>query len=756
MTEFYNLNSQSIINDFENEMYISHIYDNALNHFINMEFKFLSDNTDYIYLSIYQSYSDLPFLFSKRLFYLLSNNKEKLYKYVYIKTISLIFLGSLEDKIKFLFDYLAFENEIINKKDIHIFFNNIILDLSSNYEKYEDDLNKYINYIFSLTNSKDKINYEEFKNILSNHDSGIYYIFYLYFSHYKSFNVEILNFLNSLININQRKNIKYSSPTKSCLDSSTTISDFLIENDNSNISPKKRHILRKSSAFKITKKEILLTKNIQISFYQILKDIFLNQKNNFSLYLNHYNYNELKDINEEDYYSDNESLNELNEFENEFIQIISNTCNLSDIKSTIITESTNNSPTITSKTKECKLKKKRNSISSINSKSIFTDLNEYESILVYFKINNEDKNYFYTLISNYLFLFNNKKIILIPCKRLFLEEKKNVKFKSNEYYNLEFISCINDLNFCFYFEDKYKLSLFKTIFHSKQNLPSMTDVYKIYDNKIIGKGNFSKVYLCKKYSNNKIYCMKEINRDFNNESNQLFNRKILNKEIDISKNFLKKKNNSSIIHCEDIFETKDKVYITFTYYKQGNLNYFLDKYYESPIQNINNERLITIDNILKQLISIFKYIEKFGITHRDIKPDNILISYNSKKDFKLHLTDFGFSNIGLYNQKMDGCLGTLIFTAPEIIITDFYYRNVDTWSLGILAFLLLFDITPFDINNEDDDINSVKKKIIQNKFNFPYNRIDKNELDIKIRKFIKKCLVKDKNKRPRISEIEYI
>ena len=353
-------------------------------------------------------------------------------------------------------------------------------------------------------------------------------------------------------------------------------------------------------------------------------------------------------------------------------------------------------------------------------------------------------------------MFNNKKIILIPCKRLFLEEKKNVKFKSNEYYNLEFTSCINDLKFCFYFEDKYKLSLFKTIFHSKQNLPSMTDVYKIYDNKIIGKGNFSKVYLCKKYSNNKIYCMKEINRDFNNESNQLFNRKILNKEIDISKNFLKKKNNSSIIHCEDIFETKDKVYITFTYYKQGNLNYFLDKYYESPIQNINNERLITIDNILKQLISIFKYIEKFGITHRDIKPDNILISYNSKKDFKLHLTDFGFSNIGLYNQKMDGCLGTLIFTAPEIIITDFYYRNVDTWSLGILAFLLLFDITPFDINNEDDDINSVKKKIIQNKFNFPYNRIDKNELDIKIRKFIKKCLVKDKNKRPRISEIEYI
>ena len=755
MTDFYNLNSQSIINDFENVMYISNIYDNALNYFVNMEFNFLSDNTDYIYLSVYQSYSNIPFLFSKRFFYLLSNNKEKLYKDVYRKTISLIFFGNLEDKIKFLFDYLAFENETINKKDIEIFLNNIILDLSSNYEKYEDDLNKYIDYIFSLTKSKDKINYEEFKNILLNHDCGIYYIFYLYFSYYQKVNIEILNFINSFLNIYQKKTIKYTSPNKSCLDSSTTVSDFLIENEISNFSPKKRHILRKTSAFKFSKKELLLSKQIQKYFYQILTELFTKQKNNLSLYLNQNNDidNELEDINEDDY-SDNESLNDLNDFENEIIEMKSNNFNSSEIKSTLITESINNSPSIFSKNKQNKSKLKRNSICSNNSKSIFTDLNEFESILVLFNSNKQVKNYFYTLFNNYLFLFNNKSIILIPIKRLFFEEK-NIDKKPNEYFNLEFTSCINDLKFCFYFEDKDKLSLFIKNFQSKQNIPSMTETYKIFDNKIIGKGTFSTVYLCKKYSNNKIYCMKEINRDFNNETNYIFNRKILNKEIDICKNFLKKINNSSIIHCEDIFETKEKVYITFTYYKQGNLNYFLNKYYGSPIQNINNERLIAIDTILKQLISILKYIEKFGITHRDIKPDNILITYESKKNFELHLIDFGFSNIGLYNQNMEGCLGTILFTAPEIMMAENYYRNVDTWSMGILAFLLLFDIPPFDINN-DDDINSVKIKIIQNKFKFLYHRIDKNELDIKIRKFIKECLVKDKNKRPRISEIEYI
>ena len=32
----------------------------------------------------------------------------------------------------------------------------------------------------------------------------------------------------------------------------------------------------------------------------------------------------------------------------------------------------------------------------------------------------------------------------------------------------------------------------------KQNLPSVTDSYELYKNKIIGKGTFSSVYLCKK------------------------------------------------------------------------------------------------------------------------------------------------------------------------------------------------------------------------------------------------------------------
>ena len=59
----------------------------------------------------------------------MSNNKQNLCKNVFMKIISLIYLGSIDEKVKFLFDYLSFENEMINKNDLSIFLNNLVLDL---------------------------------------------------------------------------------------------------------------------------------------------------------------------------------------------------------------------------------------------------------------------------------------------------------------------------------------------------------------------------------------------------------------------------------------------------------------------------------------------------------------------------------------------------------------------------------------------------------------------------------------------------
>ena len=746
MSNQLNSNSQSFIQFFENSIFIPNIYDNALNFFFKLEFNFLSCNSDYIDLITFQSYLDIPFLFSKRLFNVFSNNKKILSKDNFIKYLSIIFFGFVEEKIKFLFTFLSFKNELINKNDLKIFLNNLILDLSSNFDNYEKDLEEYIDYIFSFSNLKDNLNYEEFKIILTNYDSGLFYIFYVIFFNYKKFNYEILSFLNNYLIKQTKKNTTQITFSKTNLDCSTTITNSEIHFEIDNTNSIKKIPQRKTSTFKTTKKEINVIKKIQNNLLSIFKNIFpkINLSNDSEKLLKIYN--------EENEYSDDDSLNELNNFEKDIIDIKTNSFS-EEIKNSLITESAF-SPT-TNKSKISNKFKTQITLSSSNSKFNNNDLNEYDSILVQFKSSNQIQHFHYVLFTGFFILFTHKKIFLIPYKRLYNNDLIDIKIKDNDFLCLEFISCINDFSFCLYFDNTFKLSYFQNTFLPKQNILYLNESYQLYEKKIIGKGKFSKVYLCQKYSNNQIYCIKEIERDFKCETPYKLNKKIINKEIDICEHFLKKINNNSIIHCEDVFETKDKVYIVFNYYNQGNLNDFFQKYYCFSLHSMNNERIIKIDNILNQLISTLKYIEKFGITHRDIKPENILVSFNSNLDLKIHLIDFGFADFGLYNQEMNSCLGTLVFTAPEIIMANFYYRNIDTWSLGILSFYLLFDNLPFDITNEDD-VDSVKRKILQNKFSFPYNRIENNKYDKKIRKLILLCLIKENNKRPRISNIEYV
>ena len=100
-------------------------------------------------------------------------------------------------------------------------------------------------------------------------------------------------------------------------------------------------------------------------------------------------------------------------------------------------------------------------------------------ILFFFKLKTI-KRFIFFIIFYFLFLFKHKKIILIPYKRLFVDQKENIKIKLIKYYCFEFYSSINEFSFYLYFDDKFKLCLFNNMF--KQNLPSITDSYELYKN----------------------------------------------------------------------------------------------------------------------------------------------------------------------------------------------------------------------------------------------------------------------------------
>jgi serine/threonine protein kinase len=112
-------------------------------------------------------------------------------------------------------------------------------------------------------------------------------------------------------------------------------------------------------------------------------------------------------------------------------------------------------------------------------------------------------------------------------------------------------------------------------------------------------------------------------------------------------------------------------------------------------------------DILSQVTLAIKYLHSNGIVHRDIKPDNIGISYYNGK-LVAKLLDFGFSDVTISMAEVltEPC-GTIYFCAPEIMKRK-YNLNVDIWSLGIVMCYLFYGKIPFKLAK---DVNDFKKRL---------------------------------------------
>lgn len=90
--------------------------------------------------------------------------------------------------------------------------------------------------------------------------------------------------------------------------------------------------------------------------------------------------------------------------------------------------------------------------------------------------------------------------------------------------------------------------------------------------------------------------------------------------------------------------------------------------------------------ILKEVLFAINFIHKKQRIHRDIKSDNVLISF----DGRIKLCDLGLS-AQLLNERQfrSTIVGTPAWIAPEIASGSRYDKKVDIWSFGILAIELI-------------------------------------------------------------------
>lgn len=100
-----------------------------------------------------------------------------------------------------------------------------------------------------------------------------------------------------------------------------------------------------------------------------------------------------------------------------------------------------------------------------------------------------------------------------------------------------------------------------------------------------------------------------------------------------------------------------------------------------------------------QLATALFYLHSFGIAHRDLKPENILMA-SDEDTSDLKIVDFGLSKIIGPNESSLDPFGTLSYVAPEVLLQKPYGKEVDLWSLGVITYLMLSRVLPFD--DEDD------------------------------------------------------
>lgn len=88
------------------------------------------------------------------------------------------------------------------------------------------------------------------------------------------------------------------------------------------------------------------------------------------------------------------------------------------------------------------------------------------------------------------------------------------------------------------------------------------------------------------------------------------------------------------------------------------------------------------------------------------------------------IVDFGLSKIIGPSESSTDPFGTLSYVAPEVLSQKPYGKEVDIWSLGVITYLILCSVLPFD----DEDDREIARQTIQDApdFNFsPWDQISK-------------------------------
>jgi calcium-dependent protein kinase len=174
-------------------------------------------------------------------------------------------------------------------------------------------------------------------------------------------------------------------------------------------------------------------------------------------------------------------------------------------------------------------------------------------------------------------------------------------------------------------------------------------------------------------------------------------------EIKNEINILKSLSHPNIVKIYEFFDTAVDYYIVTEYCKKGELFEYINNKY--------SERQLAV--LFYQVFSGLCYLHEKKILHRDLKLENLMISEIEKdintgeEYFWMKIIDFGTAKIFERKKKEKEIIGSSYYIAPEVLKKN-YNEKCDTWSVGVILYMTLTGVPPFDGETDEDIIHRIK------------------------------------------------
>ncbi|MBN2190470.1 MAG: serine/threonine protein kinase [Candidatus Aureabacteria bacterium] len=248
---------------------------------------------------------------------------------------------------------------------------------------------------------------------------------------------------------------------------------------------------------------------------------------------------------------------------------------------------------------------------------------------------------------------------------------------------------------------------------------------KYYIVKKIGHGTFSEVYEVKERETGEHFALKLFKPMSNSGSNA-------KKKFLCGARVAKKIKGENIIRVFDICSERDSVFYVMELVDGCRLK---DAIADKSLRDIR----LTLD-IMISVASGVNAIHKAGFIHRDMKPENILLT----REKKVKIIDFGLAvprKRFFWNNF--NISGSPSYISPDQILNKRVDERCDIYSIGIIFYEMLTGNVPFTGSSREE---VYRLHLNPRSLPKPLPRSNDKNTD-KLESIVLKCLDKDKNKR---------